>query len=139
MITRVPFFVPNSPGGDHELAYKALAAFAGTSAAPPGERIYSITFISNGETWTATVGQQLKGTGTITKGRGRQRTVREVPLHNGATVLAIFAGHPFLVCHDGASRTWANPFLAGQPRAVVYFAAPSADAGPTAAQEAGEK
>jgi hypothetical protein len=137
--TDKPFFVPQVKEGMDEEAYRHLAKIAGCVPAPPQRRVYSIVFGHNGETWVAAVGEKLRGTKTVTKGRGRSRVDREVPVYNEATVMAIFDHVPFIVCHDGASREWANPFLAGKPRSVTYFAAPAADTGPDAAQDQDEK
>ena len=116
------FFVPGVPAKDQEQAYNELALACGCAPAPTGKRIRSITFRSNGETWTATVGEKLSGSATKKSRAGGQRIERAVPLSNGSTVLAIFAGVPFRVWHDGASRVWSNPFLAGEPSSVTMFA-----------------
>jgi len=115
------FFVPHIDPEKHEEIYAELAQIAQRAVPLAGSRIYSITFRHNGETWTATVGETLKGTRIHTKGRGRTRIEREVPVRDGSTVMAIFPGVPFMVWHDGASRHWTNPFMAGEPSSITYF------------------
>jgi hypothetical protein len=88
---------------------------------PVDERIYSITFTSNGETWLATVGEELRGSVTRTQKSLGQKVERKALLSNGSTVMAIFAGNPYQVFHDNASRVWANPFLVGSPTSVARF------------------
>lgn len=117
------FFVPKLEPGEFEECYLALAAAANCAAPPLGSRIYSISFSSNGEQWTATVGQQLRGSVVKTSRRRGQRVEHTMHLSNSSTVLAIFPGVPFQVWHDQASRVWANPFLAGQPTSITYFSA----------------
>jgi hypothetical protein len=115
------FFIPEVEPEKYEEVYQDLANACGWVAPPVGDRVYSITFSSKGETWTATVGEKLKGTKVITKGRGRTRREFTAPLSNESTVIAIFPGVPFHVWHNGASRVWANPFLAGDPMSVTKF------------------
>jgi hypothetical protein len=116
------FFVPLVDEAEQEDAYVGMAKVVGAQVPHVGDRIYSITYKHNGEVWTATVGKKLSGTVWRThKSRG-QKIEREHTLSNGATVLAIFAGYPFHVWHDNASRIWSNPFLAGEPTSVVRFA-----------------
>lgn len=122
------FFVPGVSANDQEQAYGELALACGCAPAPTGKRIRSITFRSNGETWTATVGEKLSGSATKLSRAGGQRVERTVALSNSSTVIAIFAGVPFQVWHDGASRVWSNPFLAGQPSSVTMFADDRAEA-----------
>ncbi len=126
------FFVPEDyvpEGYTSESAYAELAKFAGAALSPPERRIASITWLSNGEIWTATVGQTLGGTSTRKRTRGGRKVDVTEHLHDPAKVLAIFTGPPcYLVVTDarplsaGVSH-WENPLMAGQPRDVNYFAA----------------
>jgi hypothetical protein len=45
-----------------------------------------------------------------------------MPLSDDANVIAIFPGVPYYVWHNGASKVWDNPFLAGEPFEITYFA-----------------
>src|SRR3712207_9121151 len=63
-----------------------LAQFAGAVAQPLDNRVFSITWKHDGVVWTATVGEQLRGTQTVTKGRGRDTRSFEVPRHTTDTV-----------------------------------------------------
>ena len=120
------FFVPGVHPADLEKAYAELARFAGRSVLEPDERIYSVTFRHDGEEWTATVGEQLRGH-TIADPRARAQYRRiSRPVSDEATVWAIFAGRPYVVVTDSRSSptvrsAWENPFLAGQPESVTYF------------------
>lgn len=100
-----------------------MAKAIGHAPPPPGQRISSITFRNDGEVWTATVGRRLTGSRTRTH-KSRGNTVeRTMQLSNPSVVMAIFPGVPFHVWHDGASHTWANPFLTGEPISLTRFAA----------------
>jgi hypothetical protein len=117
------FFIPQIPPEKVEECFADLARAIGRAAPPPGKRIYSITYRHNGETWTATVGERLKGHVIKTSRTRGQRVERTIPLSNPSVVMAIFPGVPFHVWHDGASRTWANPFLTSEPVSITYFTA----------------
>jgi hypothetical protein len=123
MDSRPTFFVPKVSSEKWEECFAGLARAIGQSAPPPGQRIYSIKFTHDGEVWTATVGEHLKGSADrVSRVRGK-KVERTVQLSNASTVMAIFPGVPFHVWHDGASPTWANPFLTGEPLSIAYFAA----------------
>jgi hypothetical protein len=97
------------------------------SPPPPDKRIYSIDFVHDGTHWTATVGEILKGTSTRLRTRGGRRVEVTTPVSDPATVLAIFAGNPYMVATTGGiavRSAWVNPFMAGIPTRMVYFAAP---------------
>jgi hypothetical protein len=119
------FFIPNSD--DYEQDYIELASFCKSAPQPPSRRIYSITYISNRQDWTATVGERLKGVEIKTKRRGTYHREDKTRLSDPATVLAIFPGIAYMVITDaqpiGNTRSaWVNPFMAGQPTNVIYFA-----------------
>jgi hypothetical protein len=120
------FFVPAATSENQESVYAGLAKMAQTSLPPVSNRIYSITYTHDGEVWTATVGEKLKGVGYKTsrvKGKKLERVLR---LSDPAVVLAIFPGNPYMVVTnhriavDVGSR-WVNPFMAGVPDEVTYF------------------
>jgi hypothetical protein len=80
----------------------------------------------DGEQWTATVGEPLKGIGYRTvraRGIKKEHTIK---LRDPAVVVAIFAGYPYVVAPDGGlisggRSRWAIPFYVGNPSAVVRF------------------
>jgi hypothetical protein len=115
------FFVPRVDEDKQEERFALMAKTAGIAVPPVDERIYSITFTSNSETWLATVGEELRGSVTRTQKSLGQKVERKALLSNGSTVMAIFAGNPYQVFHDNASRVWANPFLVGSPTSVARF------------------
>lgn len=115
------FFVPFVEPEDQEAAYQEIAALVGAAARPLENRIYSMTWRHDGETWTATVGETLRGVATVTSGRGREKRYREVPRSSSDTVLAIFPGHPGLIAHDNKSKYWNFPILTGEAQAIVKF------------------
>jgi hypothetical protein len=119
------FFIPDTEEKDLEGLDAALAAFAnGSKVLPIGERIYSIAFEHNGETWTATVGQSMRGVRrTVKKVKGK-RIEQEYTLHDNAKVLAIFWNSPYFVVLDGTPTPWANPLYAGEPKSVTRFSTP---------------
>ena len=120
------FFIPDVDEGADEEVYEGLAKLCGRKPAEPGKRIESIAFTHDGEEWIATVGTELRGTRTTS--RRRKAGVVDVTerLSDGASVLAIFAGTPYIVVTNkgtpGVRSHWENPFYAGQPSAVRYFA-----------------
>lgn len=116
------FFVPMVMPEKQAECYVEFARMIGRVVPAPGSRVYSITFSHNGERWTATVGEQLRGSVTKTSRVRGQKIERTVALSNGSTVMAIYPGVPFHVWHDYASRAWANPFLTGEPTSITYFA-----------------
>lgn len=121
----LPHFSDAVTADNQEEVYKAFAALCRQS--PPSRRIYSIDYRHDGSEWTATVGQQLKGVKiTTTRSRG-QKIERRLPVYDSATVLAIFPGDPYFVvtnCRftEGVRSYWENPFMAGRPTSVTYFA-----------------
>ncbi|MEJ2815024.1 hypothetical protein [Caulobacter sp. CCG-8] len=121
-----PFFVPYIETEKMEEAYAELARAARRAPLPLDERIYSIAYNSRGESWTATVGKQLAGEKVVRK-RVRGGSAEHVQrLSDGATVLAIFPGIPFMVWHDGVASVWENPLMAGSPTSIRRFGPPAA-------------
>ena len=124
------FFLPVIPGvatPDAEAEYARLAEACGSPVPPIGQRIYSISCVHDGERWTATVGQRLKGTRhKIIRHRKTKTTLEyDIPLDDCAVVVAIFPGVPYRVVTDsgrtnGGRSHWENPFFAGNP-GVTYF------------------
>jgi hypothetical protein len=115
------FFVPHVQPGDEEPAYAVLAALANVAPPTHKDRVYSITWKHDGIEWTATVGENLKGSQTITKGRGHLQRVITIPHSSSDTVLAVFRGLPFVIVHDNRSRTWNLPIYAGKPSRIIPF------------------
>jgi hypothetical protein len=121
------FFVPAATEEERESVYAEMAAICGRAVPPLDRRIYSITYVHDGEEWTATVGEQLRGTRPAVTNRRGKKVQREQRFHDPAKVLAIFAGYPYMVFtnHRVGGRSvhsaWENPFLAGTPKSVIYF------------------
>ncbi len=110
------FFVPGAAPENQETEYEKLAKWCLRNSPKLGNRIYSITYIHNGEEWTATVGKPLRGK--------KIKTSR--PVFDSATVLAIFPGEPYMVVTNSridpnVKSYWENPFMAGRPNSVVFF------------------
>jgi hypothetical protein len=115
------FFLPSVPPEDHEKVYADLAQMVGRDVPPHRQRICSITFIHDGVEWTATVGRTMTGIShRTTRSRGKEVTK---PTHHsdGATVMAIFMGNPYVVWTDGHQTRWENPFWAGRPTEASFF------------------
>ena len=126
MSTAPQFFVPASTPESQEEVYAQMAQSYRAEPLPMAERIYSISFEHDGDHWTATIGESLRGLRRRTSGRGSQRREIEEKLADPAIVLAIFSGNPYLVLTDGRPVTakvsaWANPFMAGRPSSVRLF------------------
>ena len=61
-MTEAPkFFVPDVAPDKYEEVFQGLAKFCGSEPPPIDRRIYSIIFVHDGEEWTATVGEQMRG------------------------------------------------------------------------------
>ena len=121
------FFVPAATAETQEFVYADFAKWCGVSVPPLGKRVASIVFKHNGDVWHATVGETMRGTKYSTHKVKGQRVERSQSLSDPALVLAIFPGSPFMVvtnhriAEDVRSR-WENPFLAGQPESIIFFA-----------------
>jgi hypothetical protein len=117
------------PGFDDdkaEEAFTALAKFAGTPVPRPEDRVYRIEFVHDGERWTAEVGKELHGE-ELPNPRSKKQRTWTPKVSDPAVVQAIFPGVPFFVVTDrrpiGKARSkWENPFMAGRPSRVDYFA-----------------
>ena len=127
MTTPPAFFIPAATAETQESVLQEFAKRCGVSVPAVERRVYSIVFGHNGEVWAATVGESLRGEQTrTTKVRGK-KVERTTQVSDPALVLAIFPGSPFMVVtnHNIAGNVgsrWANPFLAGQPKSITYFA-----------------
>ena len=124
-MTNTPeFFVPDIEAEKYDDHYEELAKFCSAAVPASDKRIYSITFDSHGEEWTATVGEQLRGL-RQKKGKRNEYAAPE-RVSDSAKVLAIFKGSPFTVVTDyklnpSVRSSWENPFLAGIPKSITYF------------------
>lgn len=116
------FFIPGVTDIELEEVYAMMAKVAGGPAPEPGRRIYAITFQHDRVRWIARVGEQLSGIETVVKTAKRKRTERTMHHSDGATVTAIFPGHPWIVWTNSVRTQWVNPFMAGEPTSVTYFA-----------------
>ncbi|MCO7220331.1 hypothetical protein [Klenkia sp. PcliD-1-E] len=120
------FFLPRAEDPDQaERLFEALAEFAACEPAPRGDRVASITFEADGVVWTATVGEELRGTRTTRQMRRGELLEHTVELTSATRVLAVYPGRPCTVVTDaapitGAASEWANPFTA-EPTGVVLF------------------
>jgi hypothetical protein len=123
------FFLPVATPETQEEMYADLAKWCHRSVPNIDKRIYSITYFHDGEEWTATVGESLRGVRRRTTRSQGKKIERTQPVSDPATVLAIFPGIPFMVVtnhgiEDNVRSAWVNPFMAGQPNAVSYFSVP---------------
>jgi len=130
MIEAPKFFVPEVADADnYEGVFEALAKYSGVDPPPTDRRIYSITFVHDGEEWTATVGERMHGIRLPNRRSRSKKPYYPQPLFDEAVVMAIFPGFeqfPHKVLHNGARGSkWANPFMA-RAKSVKYFAKPEA-------------
>ena len=113
--------------GNQEARYADLAKWCGCDVPSAEKRPYSITYTTNGERWTATVGESLKGSRQrFVRSRG-SRVEKTESLSDPAIVLAIFPGPSYIVATSeglagNIGSQWVNPFCAGAPKSVDYFA-----------------
>ncbi len=120
------FFLPRAEDADQaERLYEALAEFAACEPAPRGARIASITFDADGASWTAAVGEELRGTRTTRQMRRGELLEHTVELTSPTRVLAVYPGPPCTVVTDaapitGATSEWANPFTAEAVDVVLF-------------------
>ena len=127
MVESKRFFIPFAPSGTDEAAFQELAAWCHRPVPAPDERIRSISFRHDGVDWTATVGEQLQGIReTTTRRKGGGVNTKRDMLRDNATVVAIFAGAPFMVATNSppVRSAWVNPFMAGDIKSVRYFEKP---------------
>ena len=120
------FFVPAATVDKQESVYAELAEFGRSFVAPIQQRIYSITYTHEGDEWTATVGESLIGVRYQTSRIKGVKIDRKQHLGDPAIVLAIFAGHPYIVVTNhrlagNVGSRWENPFMAGRPTSITYF------------------
>ena len=123
---KVPvFFVPMATPDTQEAKYAALAQLCERLVPSPDKRIYSVVFTHDGEEWTATVGQTLRGIRrrpVKSHGRdiGREKVTR---LSDPAIVLAIFNDRVVTnhLLSDNVRSRWVNPFFVGGRAAITYF------------------
>ena len=118
------FFVPEATESEQESVYAEFAKACGTGVPQMRKRIYSIVFDHDGEEWTATVGEKLRGLRVRRRHSRDRATEVDQPLSDPATVLAIFPGVPYMVMTTkfvGVQSAWECPFMAGQPKSVTPF------------------
>jgi hypothetical protein len=123
------FFVPGAPRAEAELVYARLAVSCGCAVPSPQQRICEIRWTHDGDEWVATVGEKLHGARVRVRRRGGDFVDVSTPLHDPATVRAIFSGTSYMVVTDSRAMGpfvsyWNNPFMAGQPTAILKFALP---------------
>lgn len=122
------FFVPAATLDNEESVYADFAKWCSRPVPERENRIYSITYIHDGEEWTATVGETLSGK-TLANPRLRSKaTFYPRLLSDPAIVLAIFPGVPYMVVTNhrivgSVGSVWENPFLAGQSKRIILFSA----------------
>lgn len=121
------FFVPFTTPHEGEAAYEDLARAAGLAApALEQERVFSMVFISDGEVWSATVGERLYGRRSYQGTFAGKPVARAFEGSDAALVLAIFPGTPYVVVTDGgkaanAPTRWPKVIAAGRPVAIERF------------------
>jgi hypothetical protein len=116
------FFLPAAIPEEQESVYAQMAAICHCSVPSVARRIYSITYAHDGQQWTATVGQPLRGIRRRNVRSKGKSVARDQVVSDPSVVLAIFPGVPYMVftTHHEASA-WANPFMAGNPKSITYF------------------
>ena len=120
------FFVPAATPENRESVYASFAEWCKCPVPTLEKRIFSITYVHDGEEWTATVGESLRGTRLRTSRSGGRKTERTSHLSDPAIVLAIFPGSPFMVVTNhriagNVGSAWENPFFVGRPTSISYF------------------
>ena len=123
------FFVPHADGKDERI-YGQFADWCASHVPAADRRIYRIAWRHDGDDWIATVGETLSGVSVRRRRREGGTVDVTTPVHDPATVLAIFAGDPYLVVTDGRPlgsiiSAWLNPFMAGIPTSVTFFDPPA--------------
>jgi hypothetical protein len=123
------FFLPAATTENQEEAFAGLATWASRAVPEFGDRVFSITFVHDGEEWVATVGEQLRGTRLPSPRSRAKKRQHPVALHDPAVVLAIFPGVPYIVVTNhriggNVGSLWENPFFAGEPRSLTRFRHP---------------
>ena len=89
------FFVPAATQEEQEEIYAEFARWCRCPVPAPDKRIVKIMYNHDGTSWTAAVGETLRGERIkVSRGQANERTLTE---SDPATVLAIFAGIPYMV------------------------------------------
>lgn len=126
-MTEAPkFFVPEAAPDKCEEVFQDLAKFCRSEPPPIERRIYSITFVHDGEEWTATVGERMSGIRLPNRRSRSKKPAVPQALFDQAVVMAIFPSmgqYPNKVLTNGAPSKWANPFFA-RAKTLTYFAKP---------------
>src|SRR6267143_4823594 len=91
------FFVPAATPDNQESVYAGFAEWCQRPVSPLERRIYSITYVHDGDEWTATVGEALRGIRYRTSRSKGKKIERTNQIGDPAIVLAIFPGVPFKV------------------------------------------
>jgi hypothetical protein len=109
------FFLRHELPELQEVSYARIAQKCEQIVPPLGERVYSISFDSDGTLWVATVGKHLRGRKPVLV--RRKRSGEWGPwFDDAASVLAIFPGVPCCVVTDGGYSStgshFGNPFYA---------------------------
>lgn len=120
------FFVPGATRESQEELYRTYAKWCNRPVPTAAERIYSITFVHDGDHWNVTVGKTLSGTERSTRTRRGSSNEPTRFLSDPARVLAIFPGSPYLVVTNyriaaSVRSAWENPFMVGRPTSVTHF------------------
>jgi hypothetical protein len=123
------FFVPAATAETRESIYESLAAFAKQPVPELQQRVFSITYNHDGETWTSTVGEPSVGMRRLTVDQGSSKRETVTHLSDPAITLAIFPGNPYVVVTNeglggrSVGSAWVNPFYmgAGSISSVLRF------------------
>ena len=125
MTNRAQHSGAGSPENEDKV-YADLAKWRRAGVPEPSARVYSITYLHDGDEWTATVGEQLRGIRMKTSRLRGTNVERSIRIANPAIVLAIFQGVPYTVVtnHRIAGHVcsrWEHPFMPGQPTCALKF------------------
>jgi hypothetical protein len=89
------FFLPHQSREKQEASFAHMAAGLNRTVPAIGERVYSISFDSDGSLWVATVGEHLRGRKPILV---QGKNIGWGPwFDDPSLVLAIFPGAPYIV------------------------------------------
>jgi hypothetical protein len=128
------FTLPATDPARVENLYAAYAEFAGVPVPGPGERIRSIAFKQDGIDWVATIGDHIRGVGTVRRRRNGQMIDVHETYGDTATVQAIFPSERIMIVTDGRPISdqrsyWVNPIPVEQTelRGQIELFDPPAD------------
>jgi hypothetical protein len=120
MSTAPVFFLPHLPSDRQEATLAHIAAGLKRAVPPIGQRVYSISFESDGTLWVATVGDRLRGRKAMF---AKRKNIGWGPwFDDPSLVIAVLPGAPyFVVAAPDAHSHFRDEAFAATPIGITLF------------------